>query len=128
MKELLGQRAEWRKSHHVSLNRDLILQSPQSEWNKEVRLLFLEKENRACKQKTAAASPEMPASIRNRGKVAFCQSWSHSFSHLTLTPSKNSVPSHQILSHEIHNLLSPKSKQENILSSRGRRRMGGKEV
>ena len=66
MKELLGQHAEWRKSHQVSLNRDLILQSPQSEGNKEVQATVLKKENRACKQKTAAASPEMPASIRNQ--------------------------------------------------------------
>ena len=107
---------------------------------KRYRLLLLEKENRACKQKTAAASPEMPASIRNQPDCPqVAQRKSGFLSKLVpqlqpLDPdslqesSKNPTPSHEILSHEIHKFLSPTSKQENILSSRGRQRMGGKEV
>lgn len=110
---------------------------------KRYRLLFLEKENRACKQKAAAASPEMPASIRNhpdcpqvaQRKSGFLSKPTASVPQLQpLDPdslqesSKNPAPSHKILSHEIHKFLSPTSKQENILSSHGRWRMGGKEV
>ena len=57
MKELLGQRAEWRKSHHVSLNRDLILQSPQSEWNKEVQATAFRKRKQSMQTKDSCSQP-----------------------------------------------------------------------
>lgn len=137
MKELLDQHAQQGKSHHVFLDRDLILQPHRVNRTKRYRLLALENENRSSKQNTAAASPETPASIRDqpdslqvaqRGKWVSVNSWSHSFRHLSLTPSKNPAPSHEILSRGIHKLLSPTRKQENILSSHERCRMGGKEV
>lgn len=57
MKELSGQRAEWRKSHHVSLNRDLILQSPQSEWNKEVQATVFRKRKQSVQTKDSCSQP-----------------------------------------------------------------------
>lgn len=57
MKELLGQRAEWRKSHRVSLNRDLILQSPQSEWNKEVQATVFRKRKQSMQTKDSCSQP-----------------------------------------------------------------------
>ena len=101
MKELLDQHAQQGKSHHVFLNRDLILQPHRVNGTKRYRLLALGNENRASKQNTAAASPEMPASIRDqpdspqvaqRGKWVSVNSWSHSFRHLALTPSQESSP------------------------------------
>ena len=57
MKELLGQHAEWRKSHQVSLNRDLILQSSQSEGNKEVQATVFKKRKQSMQTKDSCSQP-----------------------------------------------------------------------
>ena len=57
MKELLGQHAEWRISHQVSLNRDLILQSPQSEGNKEVQATVFKKRKQSMQTKDSCSQP-----------------------------------------------------------------------
>lgn len=106
------------------------------------KLLFLEKENQASKENTAAASsqpriasfhqrtsrrPQVAKKKKKKEWIAV-NSWSHSFSLCALTSSKTPAPSCEILSYGIYKSPCPIRKEENTLLPHESWRMGGKEV
>lgn len=105
------------------------------------KLLFLEKENQASKENTAAASSQpriasfhqrtsrRPQVAKKKKKEWIAvNSWSHSFSLCALTSSKTPAPSCEILSYGIYKSPCPIRKEENTLLPHESWRMGGKEV